>query len=196
MSGKRVVYQDWIVAIGRDPAMGPTADPGSASDPKSAIPGDSSELLGTHKDAEGESRGCLLVAEIKRQVNEAMGKLTEEEREFVVRYYFMGQGYHEMSERSHRAIHRLRALHSRAKRKLTSHLAAFVHSRFGVAAARPSSCPICNSRYRKQIDKLVSGRDLRQPWRGVIKLIRDRYGIEGLSRSLLIGHEKYHYLVD
>lgn len=170
MSSNRVVYQNWIADLGRDPGRPPVA--GSP---------------------ESEDRAVIERREqIRGAVAKALGRLADNEREFIERYYFMGRTYREIAELSGRAMHRLEALHQRSLKKLQKELAPLVKQLFGMAPAPNKACPICTSPARQQIDQLIASRDPAGTWRPVMKQIRDQFNIGIITPQTLIGHEKYH----
>ena len=67
MPGSRVIYQNWIVELGLDPL----------------------KIKNFFDIIESSSEKS---AEIDHQVRAAMESLSEAEMEFVIRFYFMGQG--------------------------------------------------------------------------------------------------------
>jgi hypothetical protein len=167
MSHSRIVYQNWIVDLGHDPGL---------------LPGQGSEPIANNPRA----------VRIEAEVCAALESLTSDEREFIVRFFFMGESYRVIAEQSGRAIHKLEALHKRCLRKLRSHLAAFVDTEFGLVRCGRRSCPICRSPRRGQIDCMVVERDRSATWRPVMKRLREEFAIDIKSPQTLIGHEKYH----
>ena len=167
MSVNRITYADWIVERGRDP--------------------NGTVTIGKLSGAE-EAR----VERIRETVSRALEGLTEDEREFVVRFYFQGMSYRRIAEDSGRARHKLRALHGRALRRLKQALAPFVREEFGLESGLSRSCPICDSEHREEIDALIAARDRKATWRPVIIEINRRFGLKLRAPQTLIGHEKYH----
>ena len=167
MTTNRVVYQNWIAELGFDPAQ-------------------IKKLFDT-----------LLVEpmpddEIDSEVRRAIISLEEEEMEFVIRFYFMGQAYSEISEKSGREVYKLEALHKRAIRKLKSRLKSLVKKKYGIKSKKTESCPLCDSPDRKAINEIIFDKDERATWRPVMKEINRRFGLEVISPQVLIGHRKYH----
>ncbi len=142
--------------------------------------------------ANGEeaSREAIL---IRTKVREALAKLSVDEREFIVLFYFVGRTYAELAESTGRALHKLEALHKRAIRRLRKELAPFVAEEFGIPLPRRvPSCPVCHSKQVEEIDAIIESRDLRSTWRPIIREIRKKFGIAVGSPQQLIGHIKYH----
>lgn len=172
MSPVRVTYQDWIVTLGRDPALRRYAGPGTMST--------------------GGAFESDRAAEIAEAVGRALESLTEQERLLIIRFYFMGESYEKLSCLSGRAIHKLAAVHHRAVKKLRARLATFVEKRFDVRPTGRPDCIICRSPFRAEIDTLIDQRDRGRSWRTVIKALKKRYSIIIKTPQILIGHEKYH----
>ncbi len=163
MPSSRIVYQDWIVELGRDPALPPSD--------------------------EGESERGKIVEEA---VETALKALSDNEREFIQRFHYMGQTYRQISESTGRTVHRLEALHRRATKRLRKELAPLVLDFYGVTGDSAPQCIICRSDHRREIDRLIADRKKTATWRPVIREIRKRYGLRITTPQTLIGHEKYH----
>jgi hypothetical protein len=167
LSVNRITYSDRIVDLGRDPSI--AIAPGPPSEPDGAR-----------------------VARIREAVSAALEGLTEDEREFIVHFYFQGMSYRQIGEASGRAKHKLWALHERALRRLRQALQGFVRAEFGIEAAEDESCPICASEHREEIDALIAARDRTASWAPVMREINHRFGLRIRAPQRLIGHEKYH----
>ncbi|MFH1687726.1 MAG: sigma-70 family RNA polymerase sigma factor [bacterium] len=184
MGLSRVVYQNWIVDLGVDP------------DKRSELGGE--EVWPETSGPAAVSNGFLSGGDdergrqIRQAVRESLKRLDDQEREFVVHFYFMGESYQSLSDRSGRAVHKLEAIHRRAIRKLRRHLAWLVDELFGLSISASTPCPVCKSPHRPELDRLIAGRDRRQTWRPVLKELRLRFGMSIRSPQVLIGHEKYH----
>jgi len=193
MSRKRIIYQNWIVELGRDP------DLKYRQKEMPEIVSLDSGLLGKIIKKENSDLNSSRVDRkiIREKVQAALAKLSSDEQEFIRQFYFMGISYREISEKSGRAVYRLEALHRRAVKKLHKTLACFVEARFKMKVTQISSigknnCPICNSSSRTEIDSIISNRDPRKSWRPVISEIGSKFELKIKSPQLLIGHEKYH----
>lgn len=193
MSRKRIVFQDWIVDLGRDPGIKhpPIEEPEFVSI-DSALAGNITDEYKRDLVARRADREKL-----QDEVQKALDKLSDDEQEFIRQFYFMGKSYREISEKSGRAVYRLEALHRRALKKLRKSLADFVESRFNLKidenrTGESGNCLLCRSTARKEIDRIISGRNPEKSWREVIREINDKYDLKIRSPQLLIGHEKYH----
>ncbi len=187
MKKRRIVYQNWIVDLGHDPDRppDPLAMPSTISlDAPGArnIPGD---------DLPARNAQERRTDELRAQVRSALANLDPEEREFVHRFYFMGESYRSLSERTGRAVHKLESMNSRCLRKLRKRLMPFVREVFGLGI-EANECPICCSPHRKAIDDVLARRDRSETYRAILKKIREEYGLPRVTPQLLIGHEKYH----
>ena len=176
MSGSRLVYQNWIVELGGCP------------DQVRAEAGKAGQVVSPGQLAREKERQEM----IRGEVADALSTLTDDEKEFIERFYYCGQTYGEISERSGRAIHKLEAIHKRALRKLKKRLQPLVARLYGSEPAHKENCVICDSPFRPQIDRLISSRRQSETWKNVIRIIRSEYGIRIGTPQTLIGHKKYH----
>ncbi len=170
MPGSRIVYQNWIVDIGRDPSL----------------PYDGQESVMESDDTPA----------LRSRVREAVRRLDDEERELIEQLYFLGDTYRQMAERTGRALYRLEALHRRVLRKLRHDLAPFVQNRFQLEdrfiddAVR--RCPICKATNREEIDRAIADRDQLQTWRPVMDRLRAEFDLDIRTPAIMISHERYH----
>lgn len=139
-----------------------------------------------------ERQGEEVAERINQAVQVAMQHLTDDEREFLARFYSMGECYRELSEKSGRTIHSLEALHTRAKRRLRKLLTAFVRREFGVEVSRAQACPICSSPDRPEIDDFLSRHLSQATWRKELRLLRTRFLLNKVTPQTIIGHINYH----
>jgi hypothetical protein len=192
MSGNRVVYQNWIVEMGFDPAQLRTIE--NREDPlqESISLDEPSACAISDEESQRVIEEREKASEIRSRVREALERVSVQEQEFIVQFYFMGKSYREISEQSGRPIYKLEALHKRAVKKLKKELGGFVRERFGVETESDADCLICRSPHVAEINRLISQRDKTATWRPIIKILRDKYGLKVSSPQVLIGHEKYH----
>jgi len=174
MASGRVIFQNWIVELGKDP------------DQQVDFSNENSNIKGEN---ESEKKRQEL---IKNRVAEALKILTDDEREFIERFYFMGMTYLQISEKSGRAVHKLEALHQRAVRRLRKELKKTVEELWGIKSKTKKECPLCQSASRVQIDKIINSKQPSDTWKEVIKQIHEQYGIKITTPQLIIGHKKYH----
>ncbi len=188
MGSNRIVYQNWIVDLGHDPDLAPEAA-GSGLDVISL-----DDLIRQAGDVARDARpeASARRDEIIRAVREALEKLGEDEREFIERFYFVGQSYRRIAEKSGRAIYKLEAVHKRALKRLRKELRPTVERLFQLRPQACRRCVICRSPYREQIDELIRNKEPTATWRGVMREIYHRYGLKITTPQILIGHQKYH----
>lgn len=187
MSQNRIIYQNWLVELGAEPEQIQKEGLTNLFSLEEMIEGNfdlSSEFQSERERAQ--------LTELKEAVSTALKKLSEEEREFIIRFYFMGESYNDLSEKSHRSIHKLSALNKRATKKLQKYLAEFVQKRFGLVSPKNKDCPICQSEDCHQINDLIQQRDKTGTWRPLLKILREKYQLKIKSVQTVIGHEKYH----
>ena len=181
MSAERITYQNWIADLGRDPSK-PLDLEGQFG---SISPGTGgSETLNSPEPV----RRC----QIREAMASALSKLSDNERELIEQFHYMGRSYREIAGRSGRSIHRLEALHQRALKKLRMVLAPLVKQLYGLRVSTDPDCPICTSPHRATIDSLIRERSRSDTWRPTIRLLKSRFGIIITTPQTLIGHEKYH----
>ncbi len=185
----RILYCSWLTENRRvDKERNVEAIPESFIDFESLDQFDPDELERLVLQRQGEE-----VAErINIAVQSAAAQLSENEREFLARFYNMGESYRQMSEKSGRTIHSLESLHKRAKRKLRKLLAKFVREEFGVIASTALNCPICLSTDRPEIDRLLAEHQTSNTWRKELRQLREKYGLVAVTPQTIIGHQKYH----
>jgi hypothetical protein len=185
---ERVIYRDWIVEIGREP---------------SEIARDASQLanVGGHLGREYAGLDGLRVStgieaarvnRIKEAVNKALESLGEEEREFVVRFYYMGQSYSKLAELSGRPVHKLETLHRQIVRRLRNELAPLISDDCSHRREGARRCPICSSARHRDIDELIRVRNPKETWRGIMRRLKREFKIDIKSPNTLAVHEKYH----
>ncbi len=185
----RIIYCGWLAENRRvDKEHNVEAIPESFIDFESLESFESEELERLVLERQGEE-----VAErINLAVQEAMRHLTDDEREFLARFYSMGQCYRELSEKSGRTIHSLESLHRRAKRRLRKLLTGFVRREFGVEVSRAKACPICASSTRREIDEMLACHAPEATWRKELRILRTRFQLHKVSPQTIIGHINYH----
>lgn len=126
------------------------------------------------------------------EVRKAMERLQPDERRFVELFYFKFMSYQEIARKLRKRIYRLERLHDRALGKLRLLLADFVKERFGFDAAPDTNCPICRSPYREELDRLINGKKAEETYSRLIKVFKQRYGINVTTPQVIIGHQRKH----
>ena len=188
MAKKRVIYQNWLVEIGYDPKLGgphKTEIEQISIDELFESGFDIEQKLDTRKQVERTDF-------IRTAVQDALGKLTEEEREFIIRFHFMGEKYIEISEKTERELYSLVAFNDQIIKKLKKHLRKFVQAEFKIGPEKEPTCPICLSPHKNDINKILQNRDKKLTWKHVMLKIEKQFGLQIKFPQILIGHEKYH----
>lgn len=186
MRNNRIIFCNWIAESGRGEREPEKPD----QNPFSSLDELAEEKLEQLAIPTGSDNRRTLICE---QVASAVRLLDDDEREFIARFYHMGETYREISEKSGRQIYSLEAIHKRALKKLRRSLAGLVEREFGFAAPnRRRPCLVCDSGRRDEIDALIASRPPDATWRAVLRAIAQRYNIRIISPQVLIGHQKYH----
>lgn len=187
MSQNRIIYQNWLVELG--------AEPKEIQKEGLLKIISLEELLEGRFDLSPEYQTrteTLKQAELKEAVASALKKLSEEEQEFIIRFYYMGESYATLAELSNRSIHKLSVLNKKAIKKLKKQLAVFVQKRFGIKEKNSPKCSICLCDNCAEINRLIQNRDKTKTWRPILKILREQYNLKFKSVQAVIGHEKYH----
>lgn len=129
---------------------------------------------------------------IREAVVEAMANLPSKQREFIERYYYLGESYTDMSRETGRARWVFESLHMRALKSLRKRLEPFVVRRYGIDVARRRPCAVCASEKRVEIDQFLRTRDPRATWKSILRQVRTIFGLRIKWPQTLITHEKYH----
>ncbi len=188
LAKNRLIFQNWLVDIGYDPKLG-----GPHKNEIEQISID--ELFESGFDITQEipdSRQKNRAEIIEEAVKKALAKLNDDEREFIIRFHFMGERYIEIAEKSERKMYSLVSMHNIAIKKLRRYLKQFVKEQFSINEPKQLTCLICNSPYKQEINKLILERDPTSTWKHIIQHVSKTYNIKIKSPQILIGHEKYH----
>lgn len=165
MRKEKVIYQDWIVALGHDPALTWIAayslDPGYNLEIISAVTG-------------------------------ALNSLEAPEADFIRLFYLQGKSYRQISILTGRAMYRLESLHRIAVKKLKRYLYAALGGRYHIPAPGDPACPLCTHPRAEKINALIRSKAPEETWRRIIRVLRDTYDITLTTTQRLIGHYKYH----
>ncbi|RKX21862.1 MAG: hypothetical protein DRP35_03320 [Candidatus Zixiibacteriota bacterium] len=187
MNKKRIIYQNWISDIGHDPSKDFNSDlPDNLNFME--LFGLNTGKLFNQKLIEKQKK----IEKLKKTVKVALEKLSVNEREFIIHFYYMGKTYREISEKSNKEIYRLETVHKRALKKLKKELAGFVAQEYGLKTKLNNKCIICQSDFCNQINQIISNRDKKKTWKPVLEEIESKFSLKIKSPQILIGHEKYH----
>lgn len=166
MAPSRLIYQDWIVNLGFDPA-------------------------GSWQQAAVKSKQNPTLV---KAVSEALLLLKNDEADFIRSFYYQGMTYPQISRQTGRAIYRLEALHRRALIKLRHTLSSSLGVCGSANLSMKDSCPLCSHTQRIEIDALITSKKPQETWHRTIKTLKEKYGLFIKTPQRLIGHRKYHIL--
>jgi len=121
--------------------------------------------------------------DIEKEIRRALQKLTEMEGEIVERFYFLGQKWGEIAAALQLSEFRVQTVLLKARRKLKNFLAPFVCKKYRVIVKEPS-CPVCLSKKRKKIEKLLKTKTKEEGWKRILHQLKEKYQIRTNSRSL------------
>jgi hypothetical protein len=165
MGTSKLVYQEWIVTLGRDPAR-------SWQEAACVRPSYDDEAI--------------------LAVTEALEMLSEEEAALIRDFHFRGLSYEDISRTTGREIYRLELLHRRALRSLTVRLRPWFESKDARTGHPQSTCLLCRHPARKEIDHLLHSKRREETWKRIITILRETYKAPIRSPQQIIGHLKYH----
>jgi len=185
MKKNKIVYQNWIVDIGYNPVEKKSR----LSEIKLCSLED---LITDGFDCIDDKTENIEQHVIEKAVRDALERLDDEEKELIVRFYFMGETYSSMTTQSNKDLHKLASLHQRAVRKLKKYLKKFVKEQYNLNPSDKPVCIICQSIYHPEINLLIKKRDKTKSWKPVIDVLKNKYNIKVTTPMILIGHEKYH----
>ena len=188
LAKNRLIFQNWLVDIGYDPKLGGPHKNEIEQISIDELFESGFDITQEIPDSQQNNRAEI----IEHAVKNALAKLNDDEREFIIRFHFMGEKYIEIAEKSERELYSLVSMHNIAVKKLKKYLGQFVKEQFDIKEPKQSNCLICNSPYKEEINKLVSERDSKSTWKHIIRHVAKEYNIKIKSPQILIGHEKYH----
>jgi RNA polymerase sigma factor (sigma-70 family) len=140
-----------------------------------------------------DSKESLERAElINREVRKALDRLPPVEKRFVELFYFEFRSYQEIARILNKRIHKLETFHQRALGKLRILLTDFVREQFKFELPKETNCVICNSPFRRELDELIRGKKEEETYSRLIRIFRQRYGINVKTPQTIIGHKKKH----
>jgi hypothetical protein len=132
--------------------------------------------------------------ELEQKVNEALSKLDDIERKFIVYFYFDCFSYERIGSLLKKRKDKLQRIHQNALDKLKVILKDYVEKRFKLKIGDESDCLICQSPYRKELDRIIRGKRKEETWKRIIKIFKNKYDLEIKTPQILIGHLKKHML--
>jgi len=129
---------------------------------------------------------------IDREVKKAVKKLTDEERQFIEKFYFEFKSYQEIAGILKKRVYELERIHKRALDKLRILLANFVKDHFNLEVSQKTDCVICNSPFRPELDELIKNKKKEETNARLIRIFSQRYGLEIKTPQVIIGHQNKH----
>ncbi len=129
---------------------------------------------------------------IGKEVRKAVEKLSNEERQFIEKFYFEFRSYREIAGIFKKRIYKLERIHRRALDKLRILLADFVKNRFKLEVTRETDCVICNHPFRPKLDRLIRRKKKDETYARLIRTFKQKYGIEITTPQVIIGHQRKH----
>ncbi|MFQ6031689.1 MAG: RNA polymerase sigma factor [Candidatus Zixiibacteriota bacterium] len=134
--------------------------------------------------------------ETTQKVREAVGNLTPLERQFIEYFYFECKSYQEISLILNKKVHKLERIHNRALGKLKMLLSDYVKTRFKLKLPEDlkmrSHCIICKSPFRQELDELIRGKKDEETYKPLMRVFKEKYGLEIKTPQGIIGHKKKH----
>ena len=164
MGRERIVYREWIVALGRDP------------------------VRSCYDDLTPPEYNMEIIA----AVTGAMDRLDTDEAAFIRLHYMQGLTCREIGEMTGREIHRLEAQHDRAVRRLRTGVCELLGGKYGIRAEHNMKCPLCAHPAREAINQLIKAKKDTETWKRIYRVLRDEYGLKIATPQTFIGHKKYH----
>ena len=165
MSRTRIVYQEWIVELGRDP----------------------SRTWNELRPPEDNYNETIIAA-----VNKALAALENEEAGLIRAYHMQGISFAEISKNTGIEPYKLESLHRRAMKKMKLILCRLLGGRYNIPAMETPACPICNHPDVDEINELIRSKTDRETWRRIFRILRDKYRVVFSTTQQLISHHKYH----
>lgn len=132
--------------------------------------------------------------EIILMVSEAIKRLPPMERQFVECFYFECKSYREISVILNKDIRKLERIHNQALIKLKMLLSDYVKARFKFNIPKETACIICKSPFRQELDKLIQAKKEKETYKSLIRIFKQKYGLNIKTPQVIIGHKKKHMI--
>lgn len=129
---------------------------------------------------------------IDRQVRWAVEKLSPAERQFIELFYFEFRSYQQIARIMYKKNHKLQRLHQRALGRLRILLADFVEEQFKLKLPEETTCVICKSPFRKELEELIRGKKEEETYSRLMRVFREGYGVDVKTPQTIIGHRRKH----
>lgn len=129
---------------------------------------------------------------VNREVRKAVEKLSSAEKQFIQLFYFEFKNYQEIARILKKKIYKLERIHQRALGKLRIILTDFAKQRFKLEILEKTDCIICQSPFRKELDELIRNKKEEETYARLIKIFKQKYGVDIKTPQVIIGHKKKH----
>ena len=129
---------------------------------------------------------------VNREVRKAVEKLSSVEKQFVEFFYFEFKSYQEIARILRKKVYKLERIHQRALGKLRIILTDFAKQRFKLEIPEKTDCIICNSPFRRELDELIRNKKEEETYAHLIRIFKQKYGIDIKTPQVIIGHRKKH----
>jgi len=130
--------------------------------------------------------------ELEKKVNQALDRLDQIERKFILYFYFDCLSYEKITLLLKRRKDKLQRIHQNALNKLKLILKDYVEKRFKLGVEDENNCIICQSPYREELDKIIRGKRKEETWKRIIRILQDHYDLRIKAPQTLIGHLRKH----
>jgi hypothetical protein len=129
---------------------------------------------------------------LRNEVRGAVAKLDRQQREFIERFYFMGETYEQIERRTGKERHRLETVHRQALERLRFLLTDFVEGFYGIRVEREGGCPICDHPRKAEIEEVLREKRAEESWRPTLEILREKFNLEVSSVWVLVAHLRKH----
>jgi hypothetical protein len=172
---KRVRNLDWVISGSAEKVWGDSIN--------SSLPGILCDIVRSED------------KELEDKVREAVGKLSPLEKGFIQNFYFEFKTYSEIAELLNKKIYKLDRIHRQALGKLKIILKGYVQKRFKIDCSEAETfCPICNHPQKEKIDEIMKSKGEEETWKRIIKVLKEKFGLEIKTPQVLISHKNKHMI--
>lgn len=158
---------------------------------------DSSLVLGIEEpefDSDQNKEKIKKDVELETKVNQALAKLDDIERKFIIYFYFDCFTYEKIVSLLKKRKDKLQRIHQSALDKLKLILKDYVEKRYKLKVDDKNDCIICQSPYRNELDGIIKGKRKEETWKRIIKILKNKYNLKIKTPQILIGHLKRHMI--
>ena len=158
---------------------------------------DNSSVLGIEEiesDSDQNKEKIKKDVELECEVNQALGKLDDIERKFILYFYFDCFTYEKIGSLMKKKKDKLQRIHQSALDKLKLILKDYVEKRYKLKVDEKNYCIICQSPFRKDLDMIIQGKRKEETWKRIIRTLKHKYDLKIKTPQILIGHLKRHMI--